>query len=96
MGLVNRVIRIRLFMEEVTAYARMLATEVSPRSLREMKRDIWNVPSSGPWAGDRGGQRRPFREASSPRTSRRASPLLEKRPAAFHRPLIHGLIRGRT
>ena len=25
------------------AYARMLATEVIPRSLREMKREIWNA-----------------------------------------------------
>jgi enoyl-CoA hydratase/carnithine racemase len=43
MGLVNRVIPHQVFMEEVTAYARMLATEVSPRSLREMKREIWNA-----------------------------------------------------
>lgn len=42
MGLVNRVIPHDRFMEEVTAYARMLATEVSPRSVREMKREIWN------------------------------------------------------
>ena len=31
------------FEDEVTAYARMLATEVSPRSLREIKREIWNA-----------------------------------------------------
>jgi glutamine synthetase len=29
------------FASEVAAYARMLAHEVSPRSLREMKREIW-------------------------------------------------------
>ncbi|HEY2659286.1 MAG TPA: enoyl-CoA hydratase [Caulobacteraceae bacterium] len=43
MGLVNRVIPHQSFMDEVMAYARMLAQEVSPRSLREMKREIWNA-----------------------------------------------------
>ena len=43
MGLVNRVIPLDSFHAEVTAYARMLAHEVSPRSLREMKREIWNA-----------------------------------------------------
>ncbi len=43
MGLVSRVIPAEEFEREVMAYARMLATEVSPRSLREMKREIWNA-----------------------------------------------------
>ncbi len=43
MGLVGRVIPHQSFMEEVMAYAHMLASEVSPRSLREMKREIWNA-----------------------------------------------------
>ena len=47
MGLVNRVIPHERFHEEVMAYARMLATEVSPRSLREMKREIWNAQFQG-------------------------------------------------
>lgn len=41
--LVNRVVPKEDFTTEVAAYARMLATEVSPRSLREMKREIWNA-----------------------------------------------------
>jgi enoyl-CoA hydratase/carnithine racemase len=41
MGLVSRVIPAASFEAEVMAYARMLANEVSPRSLREMKREIW-------------------------------------------------------
>jgi enoyl-CoA hydratase/carnithine racemase len=41
MGLVSRVIPAPSFESEVMAYAKMLATEVSPRSLREMKREIW-------------------------------------------------------
>jgi len=40
-GLVNRVMPAEGFMGEVMAYARMLANEVSPRSMREMKREIW-------------------------------------------------------
>ena len=43
MGLVNRVFPAEDFQSEVMAYARMLASEVSPRSLREMKREIWNA-----------------------------------------------------
>jgi enoyl-CoA hydratase/carnithine racemase len=47
MGLVNRVIPHGEFESEVMAYARMLASEVSPRSLREMKREIWNAQFQG-------------------------------------------------
>ncbi len=43
MGLVNRVIPAADFEADVMTYARMLANEVSPRSLREMKREIWNA-----------------------------------------------------
>lgn len=43
MGLVSRVLPAASFEQEVRAYASMLASEVSPRSLREMKREIWNA-----------------------------------------------------
>lgn len=43
-GLVNRVFPAASFREEVLAYARMLASEVSPRSLAVMKRELWNSP----------------------------------------------------
>ena len=43
MGLVNRVIPFDRFEDEVMDYARMLAREVSPRSVREMKREMWNA-----------------------------------------------------
>lgn len=43
MRLVNRVFPAATFAADVAAYAKMLATEVSPRSLREMKREIWNA-----------------------------------------------------
>ena len=41
MGLVNRVIPLADFEAEVMAYARTMAREVSPRSLKEMKREVW-------------------------------------------------------
>ncbi len=41
--LVNRIIPAADFAKEVAAYAHDLATNVSPRSLREMKREIWNA-----------------------------------------------------
>jgi enoyl-CoA hydratase/carnithine racemase len=41
LGLVSRVIPAAEFMSGVMAYAKMLANEVSPRSLREMKREMW-------------------------------------------------------
>ncbi len=47
LGLVSRVIPHQTFEDEVMAYARMLAAEVSPRSLREMKREIWNAQFQG-------------------------------------------------
>jgi enoyl-CoA hydratase/carnithine racemase len=47
MGLINRVIPAPEFEAEVMAYAAMLASEVSPRSLREMKREIWNAQFQG-------------------------------------------------
>lgn len=43
MGIVSRVFTAASFHADVAAYAKMLANEVSPRSLREMKREIWNA-----------------------------------------------------
>lgn len=43
MGLVSRVFPHDVFAQEVATYAGMLAREVSPRSMREMKREMWNA-----------------------------------------------------
>jgi enoyl-CoA hydratase/carnithine racemase len=43
LGLVSRVIPHDQLLEEVTAYARQLATSVSPRSLRVMKRQVYEA-----------------------------------------------------
>ncbi len=42
LGLVNRVVPHEHLEREVMAYAHMLTKHVSPRSMREMKREIWN------------------------------------------------------
>lgn len=47
MGLVTRVIPLADFEGEVMAYAKTMAREVSPRSLREMKREVWNAMFQG-------------------------------------------------
>ncbi|HLK23289.1 MAG TPA: enoyl-CoA hydratase [Caulobacteraceae bacterium] len=47
LGLVNKVFSEDAFMAGVMGYAAMLAKEVSPRSLREMKREIWNAQFQG-------------------------------------------------
>ena len=83
LGLVSRVIPHADFAAEVTAYARMLATEVSPRSLREMKREIWNAQfeslgdaieaANGDMAGSFASA--DFKEG--------VAHYIEKRPAAF-------------
>jgi enoyl-CoA hydratase/carnithine racemase len=83
LGLVNRVIPHADFMAEVHAYATMLATEVSPRSLREMKRELWNAQFSS--LGDA------IEAANVDMTASFASEdfkegvahYIEKRPAAF-------------
>jgi enoyl-CoA hydratase/carnithine racemase len=43
LGLVNRIFPAATFEHDVMAYARTMASEVSPRSLREMKRELWNA-----------------------------------------------------
>ena len=43
LGLINRAYPAEHFESSVMDYARMLANEVSPRSLREMKRELWEA-----------------------------------------------------
>ncbi|MDM9558742.1 enoyl-CoA hydratase [Bordetella petrii] len=47
MGLVHRVLQQDMLHEQALALATALATEVSPRSLRIMKRQIWEAPFQG-------------------------------------------------
>ncbi|WP_119417998.1 enoyl-CoA hydratase [Desertibaculum subflavum] len=43
-GLVNRVSPLPRLMDDVRAYAKELAEDVSPRSMAVMKQQLWNVP----------------------------------------------------
>ncbi|MBI1360952.1 MAG: enoyl-CoA hydratase [Alphaproteobacteria bacterium] len=43
LGLVSRTSPAETFEHDVLAYAKALARDVSPRSLREMKRELWNA-----------------------------------------------------
>lgn len=44
MGLVNRLVKPEALLDEARAYARDLAENVSPRSIRVMKRQLWESP----------------------------------------------------
>jgi enoyl-CoA hydratase/carnithine racemase len=82
-GLVSRVIPHADFMGEVTAYARMLASEVSPRSLREMKREIWNAQFQGLGDAIEAANVDMAGSFASADFKEGVAHYLEKRPAAF-------------
>lgn len=44
MGLVNRLVKPEALLDEARAYARDLADNVSPRSIRVIKRQLWETP----------------------------------------------------
>lgn len=83
LGLVNRVIPHAEFMAEVQAYARMLATEVSPRSLGVMKREIWNAQLSGLGEAVDAADADMKASFTSEDFKEGVAHYLEKRPAAF-------------
>ena len=79
MGLVSRVIPAATFEQDVIAYAKMLANEVSPRSLREMKREIWAAQFQ-PLGRLEPGELGRIGQSRAPRYRRRTDPLLEVMP----------------
>ena len=83
LGLVSRVIPHADFMGEVMAYARMLATEVSPRSMREMKREIWNAQFQGLGEAIEAANADMAGSFASEDFKEGVAHYLEKRPAAF-------------
>jgi enoyl-CoA hydratase/carnithine racemase len=83
MGLVNRVIPQPQFEAEVMAYAAMLASEVSPRSLREMKREIWNAQFQGLGEAIDAANADMRRSFSSADFKEGVAHFVEKRPPAF-------------
>jgi enoyl-CoA hydratase/carnithine racemase len=83
LGLVNRVIPHADFAAEVQAYARMLANEVSPRSLAAMKREIWNAQFSGLGDAVEAANVDMVASFASEDFKEGVAHYLEKRPAAF-------------
>ena len=83
LGLVNRVIPHADFAAEVQAYARMLASEVSPRSLAAMKREIWNAQFSSLGDAVEAANVDMVASFASEDFKEGVAHYLEKRPAAF-------------
>ncbi|HEY3888809.1 MAG TPA: enoyl-CoA hydratase [Caulobacteraceae bacterium] len=83
LGLVNRVFPHATFEDEVMAYAAMLATEVSPRSLREIKREIWNAQFQGLGEAIDAANRDMTDSFVSEDFKEGVAHYLEKRPPAF-------------
>ena len=83
MGLVTRLFPAETFEGEVMAYARMLATEVSPRSLREMKREIWNAQFQGLGEAIDSANADMNRSLSSEDFKEGVAHFVERRPPAF-------------
>jgi enoyl-CoA hydratase/carnithine racemase len=65
------------------AYATMLATEVSPRSLAEMKREIWNAQFSSLGDAIEAANADMLASFASEDFKEGVAHYLEKRPAAF-------------
>jgi enoyl-CoA hydratase/carnithine racemase len=82
-GLVNRVIPHDRFEDEVMAYATMLAKEVSPRSLREIKREIWNAQFQGLGEAVDAANHDMTASFASEDFKEGVAHFLEKRPPAF-------------
>jgi enoyl-CoA hydratase/carnithine racemase len=83
LGLVNRVIPHDDFMPQVRAYATMLATEVSPRSLAEMKRELWNAQFSSLGDAIEAANADMAASFASEDFKEGVAHYIEKRPAAF-------------
>lgn len=83
MGLVTRVIPLADFETEVMAYAKTMAREVSPRSLREMKREVWNAMFQGLGEAIDAANADMAESFTSADFKEGVAHFLEKRPAAF-------------
>jgi enoyl-CoA hydratase/carnithine racemase len=83
MRLVNRVIPLAEFEAEVMAYAKALAQEVSPRSLREMKRELWAAQFQGLGEAIDAANKDMRESFSSADFKEGVAHFIEKRPARF-------------
>ncbi len=83
LGLVNRVFPEDGFMAGVLAYAADLTTLVSPRSLRVMKRQVWEAQFQTLGEAARAADRELLRSLESEDFREGVAHFLEKRPPAF-------------
>ncbi|MBY6136928.1 enoyl-CoA hydratase [Nocardioides marinus] len=83
MSLVHRVLPSEGFAEAVAEYARGLAEEVSPRSLRVMKRQIWEAPFETLAEATTRANREMVASIRSEDFKEGVAHFLEKRPPAF-------------
>ncbi|MDB5772922.1 MAG: Enoyl-CoA hydratase [Burkholderia sp.] len=83
MGLVNRLVKPDALIEEARAYARDLAENVSPRSIRVMKRQLWETPYQTLGEAVADANQEMFLSIQSADFREGVQHFIEKRPAAF-------------
>lgn len=83
MGMVNRLIKPEALLDEARAYARDLADNVSPRSIRVMKRQLWESPYQTLGEAIMDANQEMFLSIQSADFREGVQHFLEKRPAAF-------------
>ena len=88
MGLVSRVIPQASFLEEVRAYARELATSVSPRSLRVIKQQVYGALFQTLGEAIDSANEEMLAEFPLRRFSRGCGALPRETPAGLHRPVM--------
>jgi enoyl-CoA hydratase/carnithine racemase len=83
MGLVNRLVKPDALLDEARAYARDLAENVSPRSIRIMKRQLWESPYQTLGEAIMQANQEMFQSIQSADFKEGVQHFLEKRPAKF-------------
>lgn len=83
MGMLNRVFPAETLLEETLKYAAELATTVSPRSLRVMKRQLWEAPYQTLSEAVMLANEEMFHSIESEDFSEGVRHFIEKRPARF-------------
>jgi enoyl-CoA hydratase/carnithine racemase len=83
MGLVNRLVKPEALLDEAHAYARDLAENVSPRSIRVMKRQLWESPYQSLGDAVMSANHEMFLSIQSEDFTEGVAHFLERRPARF-------------
>ncbi len=83
-GLVNRIVPANLLLQEAHALASVLSTEVSPRSVQVMKRQIWESPYQGLGEAVAVANAEMFSSLKSEDFQEGVAHFIERRPARFN------------